>query len=237
MAQLEQTQSQCESDPPHSPVQQWIRSFPSLSLSPSFPCPTKTSIPSDNDPATNGMIEYLISTDPSLLSLSAINAAFAQEYMYWAKPLPEPLLQEMLDRSLCFGVYTCNNNGADTNITTNSATTSTSTDSNSTSQKPFAKNPTQIGFARIVTDNVTIAYLTDVYILPEYQGIGLGSWMLQCVNEWVDGRDESGYFRRLMLLTVGGHRAEYYRRVIGAEQQGRVGEVYVLGRKGKGGLV
>ena len=32
----------------------------------------------------------------------------------------------------------------------------------------------QIGFTRTVTDGVSVAYLADVYVLPEYQGRGLG---------------------------------------------------------------
>lgn len=40
----------------------------------------------------------------------------------------------------------------------------------------------QIGFARLVTDYSTFAYLCDVYILEDYQGSGLGGWMIQCIH-------------------------------------------------------
>jgi len=33
----------------------------------------------------------------------------------------------------------------------------------------------QIGFARTVSDGVAIAYLADVYVLPEYRGRGFGA--------------------------------------------------------------
>ncbi len=36
----------------------------------------------------------------------------------------------------------------------------------------------QIGLTRVVTDFTTTAYLADVYVLPAYQGQGLGKWML-----------------------------------------------------------
>jgi GNAT superfamily N-acetyltransferase len=36
----------------------------------------------------------------------------------------------------------------------------------------------QIGFARTVSDGVAIAYLADVYVLPEYQGGGIGAEMI-----------------------------------------------------------
>jgi GNAT superfamily N-acetyltransferase len=32
----------------------------------------------------------------------------------------------------------------------------------------------QVGFARAFTDGVSLAYLADVYVLPEYRGRGLG---------------------------------------------------------------
>lgn len=40
----------------------------------------------------------------------------------------------------------------------------------------------QIGFARLVTDSATFAYLCDVYVLEEYQGKGLGRWLMECVH-------------------------------------------------------
>ncbi|ODH51224.1 hypothetical protein GX48_02652 [Paracoccidioides brasiliensis] len=188
----------------------------------------------NNETATK---EYIISTDPTLHSFSAINTAFAQEYMYWAKPLSEPVLKEMVDHSLCFGLYKYNipkPNGIGTtmspsNFSPNSSSTpNTNTNTNTT-------NLTQIGLARIITDNTTFAYLTDVYILPEHQGAGLGSWLLQCVTEWVDSRGDS--FRRFMLVTVGERAEGYYRRVMGAEVQGRKGEDFVMAKKGRGGSV
>ena len=39
----------------------------------------------------------------------------------------------------------------------------------------------QIGLARVVTDSATYAYLCDVYILEEYRGKGLGTWLMECV--------------------------------------------------------
>ena len=40
-----------------------------------------------------------------------------------------------------------------------------------------------IGFARIVTDYSTFAWLCDVYVHPDYRGNGLGVWLLECVYE------------------------------------------------------
>lgn len=39
----------------------------------------------------------------------------------------------------------------------------------------------QVGFARVVTDGATFAFVTDDFILPEHRGQGLGAWMMRCI--------------------------------------------------------
>lgn len=39
----------------------------------------------------------------------------------------------------------------------------------------------QIGFARVVTDYTSFAYLADVFILPDQRHQGLGVWLIDCV--------------------------------------------------------
>lgn len=39
----------------------------------------------------------------------------------------------------------------------------------------------QAGFARVITDLATYAYLSDVFILEEYRGRGLSKWMMECI--------------------------------------------------------
>lgn len=39
----------------------------------------------------------------------------------------------------------------------------------------------QVGFARIVTDYTTFAWLCDVFILESHRGHGLGKWLIECV--------------------------------------------------------
>jgi GNAT superfamily N-acetyltransferase len=58
----------------------------------------------------------------------------------------------------------------------------------------------QVGFARAVSDGNSIAYLADVYVLPEHRGRGLG---LELVRELVD----RGPFAhvRWILHTEDGH--------------------------------
>ena len=39
----------------------------------------------------------------------------------------------------------------------------------------------QIGFARVLTDYATIAYLSDVFIVESFRGQGLGKWLVETV--------------------------------------------------------
>jgi GNAT superfamily N-acetyltransferase len=41
----------------------------------------------------------------------------------------------------------------------------------------------QIGFARIVSDLVTFAWIADVIVDPQYRGRGIGKWMMECIME------------------------------------------------------
>ena len=59
----------------------------------------------------------------------------------------------------------------------------------------------QIGFARVVTDRATFAYLCDVYILEEYQGHGLGTRLMETVMAHPDLQG----LRRLLLATRSAH--------------------------------
>jgi len=45
---------------------------------------------------------------------------------------------------------------------------------------PFGvyKGSAQIGFARVVTDYATFAWLADVFVLPEFRGQGIGKWLI-----------------------------------------------------------
>lgn len=40
----------------------------------------------------------------------------------------------------------------------------------------------QVGFARVVTDTATFAWLCDVFILEEYRGNGLGKWLIETIT-------------------------------------------------------
>lgn len=59
----------------------------------------------------------------------------------------------------------------------------------------------QIGFARVVTDYSTFAYLGDVFILGEFRGRGLSKWLM----ETIVSHPELQGFRRWILATRDAH--------------------------------
>ena len=58
-----------------------------------------------------------------------------------------------------------------------------------------------IGFARVVTDFATMAYLADVFILEEFRGIGLGKFLMYCIMRHPEFTD----IKRWLLLTQDAH--------------------------------
>lgn len=59
----------------------------------------------------------------------------------------------------------------------------------------------QIGFARVISDYATIAYLGDVFVLPEYRGRGLSKWLMRCITS----HPELQGLRRWILATRDAH--------------------------------
>ena len=41
----------------------------------------------------------------------------------------------------------------------------------------------QVGFARVISDYATYAYICDVFVLEPYRGHGLGKWLMQCIMQ------------------------------------------------------
>jgi GNAT superfamily N-acetyltransferase len=59
----------------------------------------------------------------------------------------------------------------------------------------------QVGFARVISDGATVAYLGDVFVLPEFQGRGLGKWLVECVM----AHPQLQGMRRWLLATADAH--------------------------------
>ncbi len=66
--------------------------------------------------------------------------------------------------------------------------------------------PAQVGFARLVSDRATYAWLCDVFVLPEHRGAGTGSALVQAALD----RAAADGVRRVLLATADAH--ELYRR-------------------------
>jgi GNAT superfamily N-acetyltransferase len=64
------------------------------------------------------------------------------------------------------------------------------------------KGEQQVGFARVVTDYATFAYIGDVFILEEFRGQGLSKWMMEIIAD----HPELQGLRRWLLLTRDAHR-------------------------------
>lgn len=124
---------------------------------------------------------FLISTNPDLISRHFVQESFANSALYWAKPLDTETIEIIIKTSLWFGIY----------IQTHR--TPTSDRQNDTVPATLE----QIGMARLITDYSTIAYLEDVFVVPQYQGQGLAKWMMRCIQEIIETMPA---IRRVMLL-------------------------------------
>ena len=91
---------------------------------------------------------------------------------YWAEEIPKEIVARSLRGSLCFGLY----------------------------QQQHPQGP-QVGFARVISDRATFAYLCDVYVLEEHRGQGLSKWLMEAVQS----HPELQGLRRFVLATRDAH--------------------------------
>jgi GNAT superfamily N-acetyltransferase len=68
---------------------------------------------------------------------------------------------------------------------------------------PFGiyKGERQVGFARVVTDYATFAWIADVFVLEEFRGHGLSKWLMDVML----AHPELQGFRRWVLATKDAH--------------------------------
>jgi N-acetylglutamate synthase-like GNAT family acetyltransferase len=59
----------------------------------------------------------------------------------------------------------------------------------------------QVGFARVISDYATFAYIADVFIVTEQRGKGLSKWLMECIlkHEQLQG------LRNVCLMTRDAH--------------------------------
>jgi GNAT superfamily N-acetyltransferase len=63
------------------------------------------------------------------------------------------------------------------------------------------KENNQVGFARLITDFATFAYLADVFVVEEYRGKGLSKWLIH----FMLANPEMQGLRRWLLATKDAH--------------------------------
>ena len=63
------------------------------------------------------------------------------------------------------------------------------------------KQEQQVGFARVITDQATFAYLSDVFILPDHRGKGLSKQLIETISNWPSLQG----LRRWVLITRDAH--------------------------------
>jgi len=59
----------------------------------------------------------------------------------------------------------------------------------------------QVGFARLITDRATFAYVGDVFVVEEHRGKGLSKWLMKVISEQPDLQ----CLRRWLLATRDAH--------------------------------
>ncbi|VVD64534.1 GNAT family N-acetyltransferase [Pandoraea eparura] len=94
-----------------------------------------------------------ISSDPARLDIGFIHHALSTQ-THWAKDIPRVTLMRAIAHSLCFGAYATHVEGGAAR---------------------------QVGFARVITDRATFAYLADVFVDPSMRGLGIGKRLCESV--------------------------------------------------------
>jgi GNAT superfamily N-acetyltransferase len=135
---------------------------------------------------------WLISTDPSLIDLDVVHGFLSAAY--WCKGIPRETVKRGIENSIAFGVYAIGEaERADTQASGCRA-----------AHGPEAC-PTEVratvGFARVITDRATYAYLADVFVLEDRRGRGLSTWLMETVLAHPDLQG----LRRFCLLTRDAH--------------------------------
>lgn len=65
----------------------------------------------------------------------------------------------------------------------------------------YGEKNEQVGFARVITDKATFAYLSDVFVLEDYRGLGISKLIMETISH----HQELQGLRRFMLATSDAH--------------------------------
>jgi GNAT superfamily N-acetyltransferase len=149
-------------------------------------------------------VNWVITADPTRIDRSAVHD-FLSRQAYWSRGIPRVRVERALDHSLCFGALAADATDAATAAltaqtaqTAQTARTGPAPDAAATADSADAP---LIGFARVVTDQATFAYLCDVYVLPAWRGRGVARALLAAIL----AHPQLQGLRRLLLFTRDAH--------------------------------
>ena len=170
-------------------------------------------------------MSWVITADPARIDRCAVHD-FLSRHAYWSRGIPRATVERALDYSLCFGALAADVTDATpaartartahTAHTEQTAHTAHTAHTEQTAQAAQAArtgpaadtaaaadgtDAPLIGFARVVTDQATFAYLCDVYVLPAWRGRGVARALLAAILTDPRLRD----LRRLLLFTRDAH--------------------------------
>lgn len=114
---------------------------------------------------------YFASDDASLVDFDVVHGFLTTSY--WSPGIPRELVERAAQHSMCFGVYMGSHDG----------------------------EHEQVGFARVVSDRATYAYIADVFVLEAHRGRGLSKLLMRCIMS----HPELQGLRRWMLMTRDAH--------------------------------
>lgn len=117
--------------------------------------------------------EYSIITDKNKMDIDFIHSFLTVSY--WAEGITKEIVSKSVNGSLCFGVFK--------------------------TDKEAVPAGRQVGFARMVTDEATFAYLADVFIDEDHRGKGLSKWLMEIILSYPGLQG----LRRILLATRDAH--------------------------------
>lgn len=116
---------------------------------------------------------FTVSNNKEYLNVDVIYDYLHNE-AYWSKGIPLRLVKESIQNSICFGIF---------------------------QGDPQNGGSKQVGFGRIISDLSTFAYLADVFVLPEFRGLGLGKSLVQTMISYPGIKE----VRKILLATKDAH--------------------------------
>jgi GNAT superfamily N-acetyltransferase len=116
---------------------------------------------------------FFITDDPDAIDFNVVHGFLST--CYWSHSIPQDVVRRAIDHSLCFSIFAI-----------------------APSQD---QPPAQVGFARVITDHATFAYLCDVFVLESHRGHGLSKRLMESIiaHPALQG------LRRFCLLTRDAH--------------------------------